>query len=205
MEKIPDAVRKHLNESVLGRLQLLLFMKITGTSDQMPAAHRERLFLIDQSRENLHVASLYGTLLNQKDFQSVEYAALPKTSNIVDVLHSLETSPLDEPFFLEITGCPAPWPDSIGALVSWEELASCGYVYVLTLFGEDVFPDELLGHAEVRASQDVPEPAFSVLRMGGYETFTQQTYKHEPLALLIAQIITVVEQKRHKKFVELHP
>jgi hypothetical protein len=203
MQKIPEAVRKHLNESLLGRLKLLLFKKISGTSDQMPEGEQVRLFLIDESRQNLHVANLFGALINHNHSQSIEYPFLPETSNIVDVLHKLEMNPLDEPFFLEITDCPDPWPTSIGALASWEELSPCGYVYVITLFEDHLFPDQFLGRAEVRASQKAPEPAISVRRLDGWEPFTQQNYKLDSLALLIAQIMTVIEQKRHKKFIPL--
>ncbi len=204
MQKIPEALRNNLDESVLGRLKLCLFLKMTGAPDQMPADHQKRLFLIDQSRINLYTANLYGTLLNLEYLQTVVYTALPTASNIVDVLYSLETSPLDEPFFLEISGCPEPWPDIIGALVTWEELEPCGYVYILTLFDEKNFPEALLGHAEVRASQQAPEPAFSVCRLEGWEPFTQQNYKDDPLIMLIAQIITFVEQERSKNFIPIN-
>jgi hypothetical protein len=203
VQEIPECFRKHLTSSLLGRLKLILFERMTGSPNHLPDPRQARLFLIDHFRSDSTGASLWGMLLNLSHCQVTEYDSLPDASTINDVLRDLEMNPLDDPFFLEIGDCPKPWPSPLGVLLYREDLADGGYVYTAILFSAEAFPDNVIGHAEIRASQAAPEPAFAVLRSGRYETFSRATYVQDATSLLFAKILKCMNENRFRRLVPL--
>jgi|SRR5215218_1429616 len=197
MRHVPESFRKHLDETLLGRLKLKMFERITGTSAQLPEAQQVRHYLADQYRSNARVGTLFGILINLKYTRRIEFNALLEPQDLPHVLSTLESNPVGEPSFLEITDSPEPYPSTLGALVYRSaSLAEGGFVYTVVLCDEGGFPERVGGYAEVRASRTASEPAFSIYRRGGWEKFTHEAYKQNDLVRLVARILNFVEQNR---------
>lgn len=203
MNDIPASFKQHLKQTLTGRLKLKLFEAITGSPCFLPDSQQVRHYIIEQYRLNPEIGFLFGILLNYSYADAVKFDLLLEVTNLEKLLNELESDPLEGAFFLEITDCRNGLPASIGAFISWRELADGGYVYVATLLEETTFPNSVVGRVEVRASKCSPEPAFAILGSNGYECYSLENYQDDEFAVFVTKILGFVNQNRHKVLVPL--
>jgi hypothetical protein len=203
MSKIPDYLREHFNETLLGRLRLALFKQITGNDESVPTDQEVRHFIVEQYRLNATVGELLLGILSTKSIRAAEYAQLQEPNDLSQLLRALDENPLEKAHFLEIIDCPEPLPCSLGALVYCEELREGGYVYTVTLLDDKEFPDHFAGRAEIRSSQVAPEPAFGILGHGEYESYSLNDYRNDPFVVFMTQILNHVHNNRAKYLISL--
>ncbi len=201
MQEIPNHFRQHLDQSLLGHLKLKLFEQIVGSDKYLPDAQQIRHYVIGQYRSNTEIGTLFGLLLHINQANSTTFDELNEPTDLKGLLDELEENPIEEPFFLEIRGCPEALPHTLGVFVYCRDLADGGYVYVVTLIDESEFPDQLAGRSEIRASKVVPEPAFSVLGQGGYRRYSLSSYQSSPFAIFMTKVLNFVNQNRSKTLI----
>jgi len=180
---------KNFSTTLLGRLKLKLFEKITSKKNHLPEKHEVRSFFFQQIRSNANFSKILVSIFTQDSTNEVNYSDLEEPSIVEDLLRKLEDFPLEKTFFLEILKCPRSLPINLGALVKCEKLADSGYVYAITLLSEKEFPNLLAGVFEVRASRNHPHPRFSVLHSNGWEVYDSNNYQGLPILILITKIL----------------
>jgi hypothetical protein len=189
MSEIPDFLLEHLRESVLGRVRLKLYSHISGREHYIPEDAAKERFLRDEFRKHPTSGRLFLVLLTQNYLRSAVFSELTKPRNLLDLIARLETDILDEGCVFEITECPAPLSNTIGAAIYREPLADGGFVYVISLFDDEGFPESLCGHVEFRVCSQSPEPLFSVFTGSDYDHYSQLNYTQCWYALLAAGIL----------------
>jgi hypothetical protein len=201
MSRIPDFVKKNLRSSILGRVKLRLFEKISGRKDWMPEDQAVRRFVLQTSRSNPEAAKLFLFILDQNTLKSSSFSDLEEPKDVKRLLLDLETSPLEERFMLEVTDCPKPLPDTLGVFVYCDQLRIGGYVYVISIF-DKTFPDNL-GRIEIRASKEHLEHTFSLLTSSGFEEYNFRTYKKAFSVALAVKVLNYVQRNRSRNLIPL--
>src|SRR5712692_4814096 len=141
MSEIPEFLKKNLSSSILGRARLRLFEQISGRKNWMPSDGLIRKFLLQTSRSSPEIGKLFLFLLNGSMSKSKAFSKLKDPKDAANLLFKLEQRPLAEPFILEVTNCSKDLPKTLGICVYSEPLADSGYVYVVTFFDDDGFPE----------------------------------------------------------------
>ena len=192
MPGIPDALKEHLNQFLLGRLKLKLYKIISNREDYLPEESEIRRYIFQQYRLNPQLGHLFSFILLSTYTKVATYNEAEKPPNVKAMLSILEERPLERPFFLELNQCPEPWPEAIEVCVYCEELADSGYVYILTLFDESKFPEQAIGRLEIRASKAHPKPVFVILEQDKYKIYDLRSHRKSIYARLALRILNYV-------------
>ena len=200
-----DRLRKHYSQSLLGRLRLKLLEGI-GKGADLPSAGEIRLHLVKLYREHPLVAELQRHILDQDVCSVVRFADLSKNPNWPEILRSLEDHPLPTTF-VQLEGCPKPWPDLVGVMIERETISPSGYAYPVTAIREDSFPTSFAGRIEIRACREAPQPELAALSSKGW---ARGLLRNSPLGSvpgMLARVIAAVVRKRarRKPVVNLRP
>ena len=192
-----ELLRERYKDTMLGRVHLKLYRKITGHPSEIASPAAQRHFVVEQHRQNHVMGTFLIQLLGWPQFKDAEYAALCAPPEVPELLRSLEISPLERPFFLEVKNCPTDASGrALGALISCDDLVGGGLVYTIIFIDEEVFPDAVVGYVEVRACERTPEPAISVLRAGVHVRIEQSDYYEDALADFAIKILNFADQNR---------
>jgi hypothetical protein len=203
MTDIPIYLKENFTASILGRLKMKLHEIISGRKDWLPDEQEIRRFILQEFRSNPDIGKLFLFILSKSFIKSTLYSELQEPKDVKQLLNKLEKEPLREAFFLEITECPAPLPTILGACVYCDKLADGGYVYVITLFDDNGFPDYFCGRLEIRASKGHPKPMFSELASSKFKDYDLRTYKKSFFVVLTLKILNYVAQNRRRSLVPL--
>jgi hypothetical protein len=163
------------NNTLLGRLftKELSELGIHATDSGNMKLIRKRLFEVHRNQPD------HGEFLMrffaQREVWVKRLEELPSTVNITELLGELESSPWLTPRFLEVQSGTSTKPSNIGVFIYQEELLDGGRVYVITIMEEDSFP--LVSRAEIRASNEYPEPFMSILSSTGYIPFSRENFQ----------------------------
>ena len=163
MKKIPQEALDSLNESLLGRLRLKLCEEIVGAPGTAPTPEETVRYILDQYRANSYLAHMYSALLTIEPCYQLEYEEITQEFNVDELIRELQANPLDKDTFLEIQGCPAPYPQTVGVLVHRTKLKDGAFVYDVTIQGEEKFPKFLLGVAMCEIGNDRAKIIFSAI------------------------------------------
>ncbi len=166
----------------------------------MPDPREFREFILEQYSFNSEVGKLFALMLNVNHPLKVEYSQLEGIQDIKRMLTKLQKTPL-EPHFIELTECPEPLPETIGVFTYSRELGDNGWVYVVTLFGEEEALDHSLGRLEIRAYETEPEPAFAILNQGAFDHYSIEEYQEDFLVALVVKILNFANKELDKQFV----
>lgn len=203
MTDIPEFLKQNYNSSILGRAKLKLYELISNRKDWLPEDNEFSHFILNQFRTNPEVGKLFLFILTRSFLKSTPFAELQDPKDISQLLIELEEKPLEDVFFLEVTECPNPLPQVIGACIYCEDLRDGGYVYTITLFDDNVFPKGFIGRLEIRASKDHPQPMFSVLAVSKFEDYNLRNYTKAPLVILALKILDYVAKKQPRTLVPI--
>src|SRR5687767_11734077 len=133
--KISNEDAFHWNTSLLGKMRLLLFEKITGTSGVYPSNKQAIQFIENLQDTNPTVAKLYGGILIAQRCAPISVDDLNINEDLELSLQRLNASPLAEPVFIEIAGIT---DTSVLAWIESEELADhSGLIYTVILLKDD--------------------------------------------------------------------
>ena len=97
-----ELLRERYKDTMLGRVHLKLYRKITGHPSEIASPAAQRHFVVEQHRQNHVMGTFLIQLLGWPQFKDAEYAALCAPPEVPELLRSLEISPLERPFFLEV-------------------------------------------------------------------------------------------------------
>ncbi|HEY0376413.1 MAG TPA: Shedu immune nuclease family protein [Pyrinomonadaceae bacterium] len=203
MTDIPIYLKENFSASILGRLKLKLYETISGRKDWLPDEQEIRRFIRHEFRSKPEIGKLFLFILTKNFIKSTLYAELQEPEDVKQLLIELEKRSLKEAFFLEVKECPPPPPTILGACVYCSALADGGYVYVITLFDDNGFPNYFCGRLEIRASKDHPKPMFSELSGSKFKDYDLRTYKKSPLVVFALKILNYVSQNQRRSLVPL--
>jgi hypothetical protein len=171
MAYIPDEVKSLFTASLLGRLKLKLYKKMTGRKDFLPEDRCFTRYLFQQYRINAQSGVLFTHILSQTSAACLDYSKAEKEPDVGKLLSKLEKNPLKGSAFIEITNCPSPLPSTLGACTHCQKLSDGSYVYFITLLDENTFPDFLVSRVEILTDEEQTNLLSNVLTASGFEQF----------------------------------
>lgn len=162
---------QHFKKTLLGRLSLKLFHEISG-NDTIPKKDEVESFLLKKFQLSPIIGELYAAILLIRNFSWLYYDNLKTVVKVNGLLKALEKFPLKNQFFIEITQCPEPFPETLGILIICSELENVdhGSVYSVYLLGEEKFPEAVIDYIKVRACQSSPYPIICTHTVDGRST-----------------------------------
>lgn len=180
---LPDDIAEEMRGTLIGRLQLMLWERITGRKNRAPIYRQILRYLRKTSVGHSAAGDIDHTLFYGKKF-STTYDDLPSVSSVAMLLEQLEDVSWHESRYLELCECPSPLPATVGVTVSDATLLlpGGGKVYVVT-FLDDQYPKGVLARLEIRASRANPDHTFSILTQEGWKASDPEREPHLALAL----------------------
>lgn len=173
MDRIHPAILANLQGSLIGRLKLNLYRKMTGREGIAPSAkERQRFVKPLVGKDQIVALELFHYVLQDARYGVLQFKDLEKTVDMPQLLAKLDSAPLKQPMFYEVQGyTEAP----LGILIHCHQLRDLeGYFYALCFLSERDFPDRI-AYFEVRSSQKHPEPAFVYHNEQGISTTAGQS------------------------------
>ncbi|MBD1877231.1 hypothetical protein H6F75_27490 [Nodosilinea sp. FACHB-131] len=178
-----QALVQHYQKTLLGRLRFKLLQKITGC-DSVPDPEAVKEFMLKKLDSNTRIWNLYASILLLPSFDWKSYSNLKELEDITTLLNQMEDFPLRNNYieqgeeglkdqcFIELEGCPNPFPETIGVLAKLYELTNVdhGFVYEIYLMGEEHFPEQMIDYIQVRACKSQPDPIICTTRIDGRKT-----------------------------------
>lgn len=196
MSELPSYILDHMNESILGRAKLKLYKLVCGKTNWLPATSDVLRFIRKEFRKNPAAGKVFFTLLTENLLKRVKFTELPQAENAAQLLRRLEQKALSHQSVLEVSDCPEPLPKVLGVCIHRENLADGGYVYVVTLFDDESFPEAISGRMEVRACSTKPEPMFSVWSGSAYEHYSETNYHESWWADFAIKLLSHLDNNR---------
>jgi hypothetical protein len=201
MPELPDYLEQHMSESILGRAKLKLYEEISGRKHCLPGDIEVLRFIRKEFRENPELGKLFLILLTEDFLRSSGFSEVNQPEDVRQLLNRLEDEPFDGASLLQVTDCPKPLAEVLGACVFCEALADGGYVYVLTLFNDKKFPKAWSGRVEVRANRHHPEPMFSVCNGAGFDHYHLADYRESWYAAFALGVLNYLVENQPRSLV----
>lgn len=206
MSKIPLTLAESFNSFLLGRLKLKIFENISHQKCWFPQDYEIKQYILELSRTNIEAAVLISSILSENLTGKVNNGDLGELSDVKFILDELEENPIGKPIFLEVD------LDSdiiFGAWIACDILQDGGYVYTITLLGEEYFPSYILGRVEVRANKLNPNPIFSVLSKGKnddhkYIEYNLDDFKNCDILVIALKILKYINGINWRRFIDVN-
>jgi hypothetical protein len=184
MGHIPSEVKSLFTASLLGRLKLKLYQKMTSREDFLPEDRSLTRYLFQRYRINAQSGVLFTHILSQTSAARLDYSKVEKGPDVGKLLSNLEKNPLKGSAFIEITNCPSPLPSILGACIHCQKLRDGSYVYFITLLDEHTFPDFCLSRVEILTGEEQSSLLSNVLTASGFEHFYVNDYQKSTFTLV---------------------
>ncbi len=116
---------------------------------------------------------------------------------------------LKDQCFIELEGCPHPFPETMGILVQMYELKDVdhGFVYDVYLIGEEHFPDNVIDYIQVRACKIQPDPIVCTIQIDGEKTSDLDLISSLPTVKIALEVLSYLSnsaalKEKKKKEIE---
>ncbi|XHR97422.1 hypothetical protein ACFJIV_12650 [Mucilaginibacter sp. UC70_90] len=203
MNTIAPVLLANYNSALIGRLKLKLFKLISGQEGVAPSKKQLIAYVKKAAKENYDWGEMITGVITNERCLVLQQGDLSTQLNIDDLFAKLDQYPLDKPLFIEVENSIFGYP--VGAWISAQKLSDCpGYFYAIQMVSDVSFPDGLIQYAEIRVSQDEPEPAF--LYWKGERTVATKhdlSILDDPALFLGVQMLDYLARRYRSTFVSL--
>lgn len=209
---------QHYQKTLLGKLRYKLLQKIADCNS-IPDEKIVKEFMLEKLDSNICIWRLYTSVLLLPCFEWKSYENLKELKDIATILNQIEDFPLrnnyldqgeeglKDQYFIELEGCPHPFPETIGVLAQMYELANVdhGFVYDVYLIGEEHFPDQIIDYIQVRACRSQPDPIICSFQIGDGRTSNLDLISSFPTVELALKVLSfladsvALKEKENKK------
>ena len=194
---------QHYQKTLLGKLRCNLLHKISGCNS-IPDKEVVKEFMLKKLNSNTCMWRMYSSILLLPSFDWKSYSSLKEPEDISTLLEQIEKFPLRNNYidqeeeglkdqvFIELEGCPHPFPETIGILAQMYELENVdhGFVYDIYLLEQDKFPDQAIDYIQVRACKSQPDPIICTIQIDDGKTSDLDLIVALPTVRIALQVLS---------------
>lgn len=164
-----------------------------------PESHSRGLpairMLLDTYQHSRVAGDILMTMMALRETTRTTYRELPAVATLPEALKSLESLPLDEPYFLEVRDCPSPFSATVGILAEALPFPGGGYSYHVTIV-DHTYPDLLVGFAIFDTPGSQGRPTCGIWERGRLKQLNLAQVSHNDRARLVGQALSYINKHR---------